>query len=641
MSGPGESGSVPPSPAPADLERYRLLFELESDAILLGDAADGRILDANSAASQLYGYAPERLRGLSSTDVSAEAGDAQPFVAGTPTDGTSAFRVPLRFHRREDGSVFPAEIHGRFFTEAGRSVYLAAVRDITARWQAERALQESEERFRTLLEHAPDAVFVQVDGTFAYANATTLRLFGAASIDELAGQPILARIHPDFRDLVRDRVRITTEQRQSVPAAEQVYVRLDGSTVPVEVSAAPVLYLNKPGALVFARDITGRKRLEVELARAQKLDSIGRIAGGIAHDFNNMLNVIGGYTELALARLRSDDPLRAQLSEVKHAADRAADLTKQLLAFSRRQTGTPALVDLNQRLRTNERMLRRLLGEAVSLHLTLSPAPAMVRIDPDQLDQVLVNLLANAKDALAGVGTVHVDTAQTTVVDDPGARLECAPGSYVTLTVTDNGCGMDEHTREHALEPFFTTRAAAGAAGLGLAVVYGVVRQHQGCLEIASEAGRGCSVRILLPRQEAAQLPGLRSGGALPGRSVGQEVVLVVEDEEQVRRLVVLALERCGYTVLQAASPQAALDLARDDRRPIDLLLTDVIMPGMDGAELQRRLLRLRPGIRTLFMSGYAANIIGEHGILEDGLNFIQKPFSVADLTRKVRELLD
>ncbi len=641
MSGPGDSGSAPRHPALADLERYRLLFELESDAILLVDSGDGRILEANAAASQLYGYSPDEFRRLSNADLSAEPADTREAATEGPRDASDVFRVPLRFHRRKDGSVFPAEITGRFFTEGGRSVHLAAVRDITARWQAERALQESEERFRTLLEHAPDAVFVQVEGTFAYANAAAIQLFGASSMSDLAGQPMLERIHPDYRELVRERVRLTTEQRQSVPAVDQAYIRLDGSTVPVEVSAAPVLYLNKPGALVFARDITRRKRLEAELARAQKLDSIGRIAGGIAHDFNNMLNVIGGYTELALARLRSDDPLRAQLAEVKHAADRAADLTKQLLAFSRRQTGTPALVDLNQRLRTAERMLRRLLGEAVSLNLTLSPGPAMVRIDPDQLDQVLVNLLANAKDALAGVGTVHLDTGQTILVDDPGSRLECAPGAYVTLTVTDNGCGMDDQTREHALEPFFTTKAAAGAAGLGLAVVYGVVRQHQGCIEIASESGRGCTVRILLPRQEAAQLPGLRSGSASPGRSVGQEVVLVVEDEEQVRRLVVLALERSGYTVLQAASPQTALDLARDDRRPIDLLLTDVIMPGMDGAELQRRLLRLRPGIRTLFMSGYAANIIGEHGILEDGVNFIQKPFSVADLTRKVRELLD
>jgi CheY-like chemotaxis protein len=345
---------------------------------------------------------------------------------------------------------------------------------------------------------------------------------------------------------------------------------------------------------------------------------------------------------MALVRLRSEDPLRAQLLEVKQAADRATDLTRQLLAFSRRQPSAPRLLELNQRLRSSEGMMKRLLGESVRLQLDLWKGSAIVKIDPAQLDQLLVNLLANAKDALSGYGSVRVETDVVTIGDGVASSSgDCAPGPYVVLAVTDNGCGMDDETRAHLFEPFFTTKGPLGCSGLGLAVVYGVVRQHLGCIDVASEVGRGTTVRVLLPRQETVSLPVLRDGTpAASAATVGQEVVLVVEDEDQVRRLVVTALERGGYTVLQSGSPDAALELARETPGPIHLLLTDVIMPGMDGAELQRRLERVRTGFRTLFMSGYASNIIGEHGVLDDGICFIQKPFSVIDLMRKVREVL-
>jgi PAS domain S-box-containing protein len=627
--------------ARASSERYRMLFELESDAIVLVDNDSGRILESNAAASQLYGYTPDELRQMHNHDLSAEPADTRR-VTQTSRVESGIVTVPLRFHKKKDGTVFPTEIRGRFFEDDGRSVHLAAIRDVTARWQAERALQESEERFRTILEHAPDAVYVQVGGLFAYVNAAAVRLLGAASPLEVVGQPILDRVHPDYQDRVRERIQQTQDDRQPVPPLEQEYLRFDSGSVAVEVSATPITYLGKPASLVFARDISRLKRLEAELAQAQKLDSIGQIAGGIAHDFNNMLNVIGGYTELALTRLRSDDPLRTQLLEVKHATDRAADLTRQLLAFSRRQTSAPKLIDLSQHVMASEGMMRRLLGEAVTLRVQTATLPAFVRIDPAQLDQVLVNLLSNARDATSGAGAVHVETNTVTVDPAQDAGFgECEPGAYVEFSVTDNGCGMDDATRERIFEPFFTTKSGCGSAGLGLAVVSGVVKQHQGCLTVSSAPGRGSTFRLYLPLQEAAQLPGFKSAPALPYSGLGYEVVLVVEDEDQVRRLVVTALERSGYRVLQAATPEAALEVVEQTAGAIDLLLTDVIMPGMDGAELQRRLLRLRPGIRTLFMSGYTASIMGDHGILEDGVYFIQKPFSVVDLTRKVRELLD
>jgi PAS domain S-box-containing protein len=637
---PGSSGDSggPHVQANAGADRFRRLFELHADAILLVDDATGRILEGNPAASRLYGYGPAEWSRLHEADLAATPTDIDRTWSADP--GVNVELPRVRFQKKHDGRVFPADVSAHAVVDAGRSVHFSVVRDLSDRWTEARAHQESDERFRTILEHAPDAVIVQVEGRIAYVNPAAVRLLGAESALDLLGTEMLERSHPDFRDLVRERIRQTNQERKPVPPLEQAYLRLDGSAVPVEVSGTPITYLNRPGSLVFARDITQRKHLESELAQNQRLESIGQIAGGIAHDFNNMLNVIGGYTEMALTRLRLDDQLRPQLLEVKQAADRAAELTTQLLAFSRRQANAPQLLDLNAHILSAEGMMRRTLGESVNLRLELGVGPTMVRVDAVQLDQVLVNLLSNAKDALSGTGSVHVETRIVSLGSDENLhRAGCPPGAYVEIAVTDNGCGMSPETREHVFEPFFTTKP--GAAGLGLAVVYGVVKQHHGCVQVLSTVGRGATFKVFLPRQEAVRLPGLPDTPMRASTTFGHEVVLVVEDEAQVRRLVVTALERYGYAVLQAASPEEALEVARSTPGDIHLLLTDVIMPGMDGAELQRQLSRYRPGIRTLFMSGYASNIMGEHGILESGVYFIQKPFSVLDLTRKVRQLLD
>jgi two-component system, cell cycle sensor histidine kinase and response regulator CckA len=638
MPGSSGDGSVPMAHADAGADRFRRLYELHADAILLVEDGTGRILDANASAERLYGYTSAELSHEQATDLTASASEAGDLWRLHP--GLSREMPRTRFQKKKDGTVFPADVTEHAFVDRGRTFHFAVIRDISERWTAARAHQESDERFRTILEHAPDAVIVQVDGRIAYVNPTAVSLLAARSALDLLGLDMLDRSHPDYRERVRERIRLTNHERRAVPPLEQLYVRLDGTTVAVEVSATPITYLNKPGSLVFARDITRRKQLESELAQSQRLESIGQVAGGIAHDFNNMLNVIGGYTEMALTRLRLDDPLRPQLLEVKQAADRAAELTTQLLAFSRRQASAPQLVDLNTHIMNSEGMMRRILGESVTLKLELGVGPAMVRVDAVQLDQVLVNLLSNAKDALPGAGSVHVETHVVSLGSEGNlARAGCTPGAYVEIAVTDNGCGMSPETRERVFEPFFTTKP--GAAGLGLAVVYGVIKQHNGCVQVSSTAGRGATFKVYLPRQEAVRLPGLPEAKTRAASTFGHEVVLVVEDEAQVRRLVVTALERYGYSVLQAASPEEALDLARGTVDDIHLLLTDVIMPGMDGAELQRQLSRQRPGIRTLFMSGYASNVMGDHGILETGVYFIQKPFSVVDLTRKVRQLLD
>jgi two-component system cell cycle sensor histidine kinase/response regulator CckA len=648
MSADRESGHDEPRQAcmlcqdEAREDRLRMLFDLESDAVLVIDNETGRILEANAAASQLYGYPPYELRTLYNTDLSAEPGETRRVTTTTEVNDEQVVHIPVRFHKKKDGTVFPTEITGRFFSDHGRSVHLAAIRDITERWRAERALQDSEERFRTILESAPDGVFVEVDQRFAYANATAVRLFGAGSPEDLLGRSVLDLAHPDCRERIHECFRLTNEERRSMPPTEQMYLRLDGQSVPVELSTAPITYLQKPGALVFVRDIASRKRLEAEAAQAGKLDSIGQIAGGIAHDFNNMLNVIGGYTELALTRLRLEDPLRAQLEEVRQAAAKATELTKQLLTFSRRRVNAPLLVDLNAHLQVSDALMRGVLGDTIRLERTLSQGSAMTRVDPAQFDQLLFNLLANARDAMPDGGTVAISTSVVPPgAGHPGTPSLCPSSPCVRLSITDTGCGMDATTRERAFEPFFTTHSPSGGTGLGLAVVYGIVKQHHGHVSLASTPGGGATVNVFLPVAEDEPAPVGLGDVARTGPACGQEVILVVEDEDQVRRLVAAALVRSGYTVLQAASPERALEIAGTRSGPIDLLLTDVVMPGMSGPELQQQLLNTRRNLPTLFMSGYVANEMRGGHILDEDVSFIQKPFSVAELTRTVRTMLD
>ena len=383
-----------------------------------------------------------------------------------------------------------------------------------------------------------------------------------------------------------------------------------------------------------------RQRLQVQLAQAQRMEAVGRLAGGVAHDFNNMLTVILGYVAALLGDLQPDDPTYQDLEEIRKAAQRSADLTRQLLAFSRKQMAVPRAVDLNELIAHQKKMLARMIGE--DIHIRFQPTTPLwpVRIDPSQVDQILANLAVNARDAIAGVGTITIETGNVVLRADSAAALDVPPGPYVLLRFQDDGCGMDEETLAHVFEPFFTTKQIGAGTGLGLATIYGIVAQNGGGITVDSAVGHGTTFRMYFPR--LADAPGPTEGTVtVETPSGGHETILVVEDEEQILRLMERLLRNSGYLVIATSAPSAALELARAHGGTIDLLLTDVVMPAMNGKDLQEQIKHEHPHMKTLFMSGYTADIIVERGVICDDVEFIQKPFKLESLVARVREVLD
>jgi CheY-like chemotaxis protein len=375
--------------------------------------------------------------------------------------------------------------------------------------------------------------------------------------------------------------------------------------------------------------------------QSQKLESIGRLAGGVAHDFNNMLGVILGHAELALAQDGTAQPLRDDLQEIQKAARRSADLTKQLLAFARKQTVSPVLLDLNATVASSLQMLHRLLGENVELRWKPADQPLPIMMDPSQVDQLLTNLCVNARDSIKDVGALTIEAGDVRIDEDYcKAHPEAAPGDYVRLVVSDTGCGMDRETMSHLFEPFFTTKARGQGTGLGLATVHGVVKQNGGFIYVYSEPGAGTAFSIYLPRHRGRARAADQEATASPAVR-GQETILLVEDEPAILRVTKRMLEGQGYVVLAASTPGAAIQVAREHPGRIQLLLTDVVMPEMNGRTLAKNLLSISPELKSLFMSGYTADVIAHQGVLADGVNFVQKPFSALDLGAAVRKALD
>jgi len=520
-------------------------------------------------------------------------------------------------------------------------------RDITESKQAAVQLYESEKRFRQVVEGAPEGIYVQVDGNFRYLNPAALAMFGAESPAQLIDQASVDRVHPDHRTAVAERVRLLCEERKAVPLMEGRYLRLDGTAFDVEVTAVPVTFEEGEGAVVFFRDITARKQAEEERSRlqqqfqhAQKMESVGQLAGGVAHDFNNLLTVINGYSDLLLSALQKGDPLRDKLDEIRKAGGKAASLTQQLLAFSRKQLIDPRPLDLNDLVAGTREMFQRLVGEDVVLTTTLAPSLRPVMADQGQMHQVLMNLVVNARDAMPTggrltIGTQNVEVNEGMAAGCPGIN----PGPHVLLTVADTGFGIDSETRQHIFEPFFTTKGEGKGTGLGLSTVYGIVRQRGGGVLVESEVGKGTTFRIYLPQTKLAPPPPTVAP-SVSGTLRGSETVLVVEDQDEVRKVVVAVLGKCGYCVLAAAGGGEALLLAAHHPGPIHLMLTDVVMPQMNGKELAEQLKILRPETKVLYVSGYEGNILADQGILDPGVSCLPKPFTPDGLAAKVRSVL-
>jgi PAS domain S-box-containing protein len=509
------------------------------------------------------------------------------------------------------------------------------------RTRAEQERQRSEERYRTLVDGVRDVIFALApDGTVTSLNPAFTAITGWPAAEWL-GKPFDQLVHPDDLPLalellgrvLRGEPRPTSELRIRTAAGQH---RVAEFAVTAQLKdGRPVEILG------IGRDVTERVQLEQQLRQAQKMEAVGRLAGGIAHDFNNILTAITGYADLLLEDLAAGDPRRQDAAEIRKAADRAAGLTRQLLAFSRQQVLQPRALDLNVLVAELEKMLARLLGEDVSLVARLDPALGRVRADPGQLEQVIMNLAVNARDAMPGGGQLTIETANVDL-DEAFARehYPARPGPHVLLAVTDTGIGMSAEVQAHLFEPFFTTKEKGKGTGLGLATVYGIVKQSGGFIWVYSEVGRGSTFKIYLPRvdEPAEPLAQAATAAAVPG---GRETILLAEDEPPVRAVARQVLERQGYTVLEAPSAEAALDLAERYSGTIHLLLTDVVMPGMSGRDLAVRLAALRPGTRVVYMSGYADNAIIRHGMLEPDVAYVQKPFTPDAIARKVREVLD
>jgi nitrogen-specific signal transduction histidine kinase len=392
---------------------------------------------------------------------------------------------------------------------------------------------------------------------------------------------------------------------------------------------------------IILRDITEHKHLEAQFLQAQKMEAIGRLAGGIAHDFNNMLTVIEGYSALLLENLHLQDPRRRAIEEIKKAAERSSALTRQLLAFSRKQTLQPVLLDLNATVTEMSNMLHRLVGEDIAVLTQLAPALEPVKVDPGQIEQIIMNLAVNARDAMPDGGTLMIETANV-AFDERSRPLhpEIPPGSYVLLAVSDTGQGMDEAIKAHLFEPFFTTKEPGKGTGLGLASVYGIIKQSGGYISVYSEIGHGTTFNIYLP-QTAAEAPVSPPSLLTAERLQGTETVLLVEDEATVRELISHVLEMDGYTVLEVSQGDEAVALGAQYPGIIHLLMTDVVMPGMSGPQLARRLIEVRPELKVLYLSGYIEHPLIQRGVLEPSVAFLQKPFTLLSLTQKVREVLN
>ena len=812
-------------------EKYRLIFEQSPLGIMHFDV-NGIIRDCNARFTSIIGAPREKLIGFEMLRHMPE-GEAKKAVQDTIEKGEGHFEG-IYHTVSGDKSIFIKADH-RVITDGNGNIQGAVgiFEDITERKQIEEALNKSEELFRYLVNSAPEGVFVQAKERFLFLNPAMVKIFGAKSAENIIGTDLMARIAPEYHKKIRDRIQAQVESGKPSVLMDQVYLRMDGSSIPVETIAVPIRFRDQDAHLVFVRDISERKaiqderetqllfsralnkisetiissdepdhilkisnqiigetlsvdrtliykisfkddrltglcewlrqphpdiaptrgeyplelfrapfteirktqkylvshcasvgapfmmdgsgemlhghfkikslmwypfafdqdgfhvftinqnlqqrqwsgeeiiflesvaklvsialmkikfldeqrrmteeheKLQKQLLQAQKMESVGRLAGGVAHDFNNMLSVIIGHADIALEEVDPALPIYAELQEIKNAGERSADLTQQLLAFARRQTISPKVIDLNRKIEEIIRMLQRLIGEDIDLAWIPGKNVWPVKVDPSQVNQILANLCVNAKDAIESVGKVTVETDNTMFDesycnDHPGFIA----GDYVALAVSDNGCGMDAVTRSNIFEPFFTTKESGKGTGLGLATVYGVVKQNNGFIDVFSEPGQGTTFKIYLPRHQikAHLLPEQTKKQQIER---GHETILLVEDEPSILRMTTKMLERQGYQVVAAKTPGEAIRLSQEHSGQIDLLITDVVMPEMNGRVLAKNILSIHPHLKRLFMSGYTADIIAHHGVLDDGVNFIQKPFSKHDLSVKLRQILD
>ncbi len=619
-------------------KRYRRLFESARDGILILDAETGRVVDVNPFLLQLLGYSYDQMYG----QYIWELGVFKDIAASKEAFSTLQVNEYIRYDdlplETLDGRAIAVEFVSNVYLVDHCKVIQCNIRDITAhkRDEAER------KQLLAAIEQAGEAIVMTDDqGVIQFVNPAFELTTGYSREEAVGKTPRILKSGEQDELFYRDLWDTISGGR--IWAGRMVNMRKDGTLYTEESTISPVR--DDSGRVVnyvaVQRNITEQLRLTAQFQQAQKMEAVGLLAGGVAHDYNNMLSVILGYTELALAKVEPAGLLHEDLEEIYKAAIRSVDITRQLLTFARKQTISPVVLDLNQSVQSTLKMLRRLIGEDIKLawHPGLGLHP--IKMDPAQIDQILANLCVNARDAITDVGNIIIETKNVVIDEDYCAQnVGVEPGEFILLTVSDDGCGMDNETLQHIFEPFFTTKQLGQGTGLGLSTVYGIVRQNNGFINVYSEPGNGTTFKIYLPwhaghtieikRQEVTQIPLSRG-----------ETVLVVEDEPALLKMTGLMLEKLEYRVLAAGTVGEAIRLAEEFARGIHLLITDVVMPEINGWDLAKRLQSICPGVKILYMSGYTAAVIAHRGVLDEGVNFIQKPFSVKDLAVKVRDAIE
>ncbi len=620
--------------------KYRQIFNATGEAIFIVDARTGRILDANQSVLEMFGFDRETVLAASVNDLSLgrppySRREAAAIFRRVRQEGAQTVEW---LSRRKGGQLFWSEINFKAVTIGGRERILVVVRNINSRKRAEHELR----RLATAIEHAAeDIIITDALGTIEYVNPAFERLTGYSRAEVVGRNPRLLKSGRHDRRFYERMWQTITAGR--VWTGRITNRRRDGTLMEQEATISPIIDAADQitGFVSVKRDVTDQLHLEAQLVQAQKMEAIGRLAGGVAHDFNNVLAVIVAYSGLLLEAVDPSDPMRADLEQISQASQRGAALTDQLLAFSRRKVLEPKVVDLGEVVRNMERMLVRVIGEDIDLVTVLEPDLGQVFVDPAQMEQVVLNLVVNARDAMPEGGTLTIETHNLDQAPgDPDRPLEAEPSPSVVLSVSDTGVGMDRETQSHIFEPFFSTKDPADGTGLGLATVFGIVKQSGGHVEVISAPGQGSAFRIHLPRSDRRP-PRPDEVGAPDDLPRGTETILLLEDDRGVRRATARILRKHGYSVLEASNAGEGLMISEEHSGPIHLLLTDVVLPKISGVQFAQRLTGTRAETRVLFMSGYTDEAVMAHGLSLDGLNFIAKPFTPRALVRKVSRILD